>query len=699
MRGPFLVIAPLSTIPHWLREFESWCDLNVLVYAGGKDNREMIRDYEFHQFEVNGQPKELKNKYRFNVLICTYDSAMSDTHFLGNIDWQVMVVDEAHRLKNNVSKLSSILQEQYTYHHCILLTGTPLQNNLSELWSLLHILHPDTFTSESEFMKQYGSLQTSNEVQQLHTLLRPYLLRRMKHDVEKSLLPRVETVIEVDLTPLQKQYYRAIYERNTQYLLQLSGKTSMPSLMNVAMQLRHVANHPYLIKGAEVEIGNISGKGQEKQDTMQTLIQASGKFVLLSKLLPRLQSRGHRVLIFSQFKKVLDILEDFLVYLDMKYERMDGDITGNHRQNAIDRFSKPDSDRFVFLLSTKAGGVGINLASADTVILFDSDWNPQNDVQAQARAHRIGQTKKVQVYRLITRGTYEQEMFSRASMKLGLDHAVLKSFGSGASEMAPLKRAEVEKMLKLGAFHVFLENVDEHQLNEEDIDKILERDAKIIEYSNGNNEEKGGSTSASSFAKASFVLNGETIDLDAPDFWQKMGLKPVAEPELPKSRERKQVDYTSEWRFLDDPSFREYFQQTAKNKKKRRRKLGDEDEEISELEEKDSDESNSSSGSSSEEDPALAEVLTAKELENFREAKRLQKRGRLNKGKEVQSKDAHSRVIGTTPTPTGPVFFEPCAIRPRVATAIIDGLEKWGYNRWQTLRSNLDCKSRDKAFS
>ncbi|VDK31213.1 unnamed protein product [Dibothriocephalus latus] len=227
-------------------------------------------------------------------------------------------------------------------------------------------------------------------------------------------------------------------ERNFSFLCKGTTGTNMPNLMNVMMELRKCCNHPFLIKGAEEAIHNEERAAaeadpnstyNEEQAMFNALLNASGKLVLIHKLLPKLKAGGHKVLIFSQMIRVLDILEDYMVHQGFSFERIDGRIHGLLRQEAIDRFCS-DPDKFVFLLCTKAGGLGINLTAADVVIIYDSDWNPQNDLQAQARCHRIGQQKMVKVYRLITRNTYEREMFDRASLKLGLDRAVLQSMGS-----------------------------------------------------------------------------------------------------------------------------------------------------------------------------------------------------------------------------------------------------------------------------
>lgn len=355
-------------------------------------------------------------------------------------------------------------------------------------------------------------------------------LRRMKENVERSIAPKEETIVEVELTTLQKKYYRAIYERNFTFLKKGNKSSNMPSLLNVMMELRKCCNHPYLIKGVEQ---NETEHLIAREQIYHKLIEASGKMVLIDKLLPKLKAGGHKVLIFSQMVRVLDILEDYLVWKGYIHERLDGRIRGNDRQAAIDRFSKPDSDRFVFLLCTRAGGLGINLTAADTVIIFDSDWNPQNDVQAQARCHRIGQEKAVKVYRLITRNTYEKHMFERASKKLGLDQAVLTKMNSGTTAPASddavpapmadpiLDKNTINSLLKYGAYDLFREDdTAASRFCEEDIDRILER-STVVRSSAENAPQENA---LSSFSKASFVSNSAApeLDINDPDFWNKL---------------------------------------------------------------------------------------------------------------------------------------------------------------------------------
>ncbi|KAL9976050.1 hypothetical protein ACROYT_G013284 [Oculina patagonica] len=523
VRGPFLVIAPLSTISNWQREFETWSDINAVVYHGSSSSRHLIQEYEFYFRDERGQP--IPGLFKFEALITTYEIIIADNMQLSAVPWRCVVIDEAHRLKNRNCKLLEGLNN-LSMEHRILLTGTPLQNNVDELFSLLNFLEPAQFPSQVAFLMEFGDLKTEAQVDKLKQLLKPMMLRRLKEDVEKNIAPKEETIIEVELTTIQKKLYRAILERNFAFLSKgVSSSANVPNLMNTMMELRKCCNHPFLINGAEDKVlseHNLSLVEKTAQHA-SIMIEASGKLVLIHKLLPKLKSSGHKVLVFSQMVRCLDILEDYLVHMRYPYERIDGRVRGNLRQAAIDRFSKPDSDRFVFLLCTRAGGLGINLTAADTVIIFDSDWNPQNDIQAQARCHRIGQSRSVKVYRLITRNSYEREMFDRASMKLGLDKAVLQSMNTkeNASNNQSLSKREIEDLLRKGAYGAIMEeeNDDSSKFCEEDIDQILERRTQIIQI-----ESQG---KGSTFAKASFVSSKgeEEIDIDDPDFWQKWAKK------------------------------------------------------------------------------------------------------------------------------------------------------------------------------
>ncbi len=538
IRGPFLVIAPLSTIPNWQREFELWSDMNVIVYHGSQTSRNMLAEYEMYY--KNDKGERMNNVFKFHVIITTYECLITDILELREIRWRACVIDEAHRLKNNKCKLLEGLN-LLEIESRTLLSGTPLQNNIQELYSLLSFLEPLQFSSQEAFVKEFGDMQNEEQVKKLQALLKPLMLRRMKEDVEKSLKPKEETIVEVELTNMQKKYYRAILERNFSFLSKGTGNANMPNLMNTMMELRKCCIHPYLLNGAEEQIQEDYKKRKDDYSDhedlyFRALTHSSGKMVFLDKLLPKLRANGHRVLIFSQMVKMLDILEDYLIKKQYPFERIDGSIRGNLRQAAIDRYCRPDSDRFVFLLCTKAGGLGINLVAADTCIIYDSDWNPQNDLQAQARCHRIGQEKMVKIYRLITRNTYEREMFDRASLKLGLDKAVLQSMNTNqgknsADKSNQLSKKEIEELLKKGAYGALMDDDNAgDKFCEEDIDSILERRTTTVTVEA---EKAGGS-----FAKATFA-SADTVDIsiDDPDFWAKWAKK----AEIEEIDEKKQL--------------------------------------------------------------------------------------------------------------------------------------------------------------
>ncbi|XP_053129167.1 chromodomain-helicase-DNA-binding protein 2 isoform X2 [Hemicordylus capensis] len=466
--GPFVIVVPLSTLTSWQREFEIWApEINVVVYIGDQISRNTIREYEW----IHAQTKRLK----FNVLITTYEILLKDKAVLGSINWAFLGVDEAHRLKNDDSLLYKTLID-FKSNHRLLITGTPLQNSLKELWSLLHFIMPEKFELWEDFEDDHGKGR-ENGYQSLHKVLEPFLLRRVKKDVEKSLPAKVEQILRVEMSALQKQYYKWILTRNYKALSKgTRGSTS--GFLNIVMELKKCCNHCYLIKLPE------ENERENNQELLLSLIKSSGKLILLDKLLTRLRERGNRVLIFSQMVRMLDILAEYLTIKHYPFQRLDGSIKGEIRKQALDHFNAEGSEDFCFLLSTRAGGLGINLASADTVVIFDSDWNPQNDLQAQARAHRIGQKKQVNIYRLVTKGTVEEEIIERAKKKMVLDHLVIQRMdttgrtvldnSSGRSNSNPFNKEELTAILKFGAEDLFKElEGEESEPQEMDIEEIL----------------------------------------------------------------------------------------------------------------------------------------------------------------------------------------------------------------------------------
>ncbi|CAM9739922.1 unnamed protein product [Bubo scandiacus] len=429
-KGPYLVSAPLSTIINWEREFEMWApDFYVVTYTGDKESRSI----------------------KFHVLLTSYELITIDQAVLGSIEWACLVVDEAHRLKNNQSKFFRVLNS-YKIDYKLLLTGTPLQNNLEELFHLLNFLTPERFNNLEGFLEEFADISKEDQIKKLHDLLGPHMLRRLKADVFKNMPAKTELIVRVELSQMQKKYYKFILTRNFEALNSKGGGNQV-SLLNIMMDLKKCCNHPYLFPvAAEAPVlpnGSYDGN---------SLVKSSGKLMLLQKMLKKLRDGGHRVLIFSQMTKMLDLLEDFLEYEGYKYERIDGGITGGLRQEAIDRFNAPGAQQFCFLLSTRAGGLGINLATADTVIIYDSDWNPHNDIQAFSRAHRIGQNKKVMIYRFVTRASVEERITQVAKRKMMLTHLVVRP-GLG-SKSGSMTKQELDDILKFGTEELFKDDVE-----------------------------------------------------------------------------------------------------------------------------------------------------------------------------------------------------------------------------------------------
>jgi len=453
--SPHLVIVPKSTLCNWESEFARWCpSLRAVVLIGDQEKRSaFIRDVLL--------PGE------WDVCITSYEMVIREKSVIKKYNWRYIIIDEAHRIKNEKSKLSEIIRE-FKSTNRLLLTGTPLQNNLHELWALLNFLLPDVFNNAEDFDSWFNANNCfgDNElVERLHAVLRPFLLRRIKSEVEKRLLPKKETKIFTGLSKMQRDLYTKILMKDID-IVNGAGRTDKMRLLNILMQLRKCSNHPYLFDG--VEPG-------PPYTTDQHLIDNCGKMVILDKLLPKMKAQGSRVLIFSQMTRMLDILEDYCFWRNYNYCRLDGNTPHEERQKSIIEYNQPDSTKFIFMLSTRAGGLGINLATADIVVLYDSDWNPQVDLQAMDRAHRIGQKKQVHVFRFITENSVEERIVERAEMKLKLDNVVIQQ-GRLQDNAQKLGKDEVLNMIRHGASHVFASK--DSEITDEDIDLILEKGEK-----------------------------------------------------------------------------------------------------------------------------------------------------------------------------------------------------------------------------
>jgi len=423
--GPYLVIVPLSTLSNWVNEFQKWLpSAHLICYKGIPAQRKEI------------YREKVKNGH-FNVLLTTYEYIIKDKASLRKITWQYAIVDEGHRMKNAASKFAKTLSSQYETKYRLLLTGTPLMNDLSELWSLLNFLLPSIFNSVDTFdqwfnrpFAQFGnsnkdddaenSALTNEErmfiIHRLHELLRPFMLRRVKSEVLDQLPEKVEKILRCELSSWQKELYKQISKKAAAEN-ELGNTNSGPQgrgLNNAVMQLRKVCNHPYLFSPQGYHIN-------------QNIIRSSTKVELLDRMLPKLRAAGHRVLLFTQMTAVMTILEDYFAYRQYLSLRLDGSTPAEEREKRMYKFNAPDSPYFIFLLSTRAGGLGLNLTAANTVIIFDSDWNPMMDLQAQDRAHRIGQRSDVSVFRMVTRSPVEEKILSRATEKLNMSELVVEA--------------------------------------------------------------------------------------------------------------------------------------------------------------------------------------------------------------------------------------------------------------------------------
>ncbi|KUI72885.1 ISWI chromatin-remodeling complex ATPase ISW2 [Cytospora mali] len=523
--GPHLIMVPKSTLDNWKREFAKWTpEVNVLVLQGAKEERQKLIQ------------ERLIDNEDFDVCITSYEMILREKSHLKKFAWEYIIIDEAHRIKNEESSLAQVIR-LFNSRNRLLITGTPLQNNLHELWALLNFLLPDVF-GDSEAFDEWFSGQGQDQdtvVQQLHRVLRPFLLRRVKADVEKSLLPKKEVNLYVGMSDMQVKWYQKILEKDIDAVNGAGGKReSKTRLLNIVMQLRKCCNHPYLFEGAEPG---------PPYTTDEHLVYNAGKMLVLDKLLKRLRAQGSRVLIFSQMSRLLDILEDYCVFREYKYCRIDGSTAHEDRIAAIDDYNKPDSEKFVFLLTTRAGGLGINLTSADIVVLYDSDWNPQADLQAMDRAHRIGQTKQVVVYRFVTDNAIEEKVLERAAQKLRLDQLVIQQGRAQIAAKAAANKDELLSMIQHGAETVFQSKGPTGVLAEkgtdmtdDDIDAILSAGENRTKELNAKYEKLGLDDLQKFTSESAYEWNGKDFTNTKKD----IGMTWIN----PAKRERKEQIYS-----------------------------------------------------------------------------------------------------------------------------------------------------------
>ncbi|KAM5236465.1 lymphoid-specific helicase [Ctenodactylus gundi] len=532
--GPFLVCGPLSTLPNWMAEFRRFTpEVPTMLYHGSRQERQIL---------VENIYKETGELQIYPVVITSFEVAMRDRNALQHCCWKYLIVDEGHRIKNTKCRLIRELK-RLNADNKLLLTGTPLQNNLSELWSLLNFLLPDVFDDLKSFESWFDITSLSetaediiakereqNVLHMLHQILTPFLLRRLKSDVALEVPPKREVVVYAPLSKKQEVFYTAIVNRTIANMFGTSEKESVElsptgrpkrrtrksinynqiddfpneleklisqiqpevdreravaaanvpteseidlKLQNIMMLLRKCCNHPYLI---EYPIDPVTQEFKIDED----LVRNSGKFLILDRMLPELKKRGHKVLLFSQMTRMLDILMDYCLLRSFSFSRLDGSMSYSEREENMHNFNN-DPDVFIFLVSTRAGGLGINLTAADTVVIYDSDWNPQSDLQAQDRCHRIGQTKPVVVYRLVTANTIDQKIVERAAAKRKLEKLIIhknhfKGVQSGLKQSKNfLDPKELMELLKSRDYEREVKGSREKVISDKDLELLLDR--------------------------------------------------------------------------------------------------------------------------------------------------------------------------------------------------------------------------------
>ncbi|XP_043275129.1 ATP-dependent helicase brm-like isoform X2 [Venturia canescens] len=593
VNGPFLIIVPLSTLSNWVLEFEKWAPSVVVVsYKGSPIVRRAIQ----------AQMRTTK----FNVLLTTYEYIVKDKGVLAKLQWKYMIIDEGHRMKNHHCKLTQVLNTHYLAPHRLLLTGTPLQNKLPELWALLNFLLPSIFKSCSTFEQWFNApFATTGEkvelneeetiliIRRLHKVLRPFLLRRLKKEVESQLPDKVEYIIKCDMSGLQKVLYKHMQSKGV--LLTdgsekgKKGKGGAKALMNTIVQLRKLCNHPFIFQVIEEKYCEHVGTGGTSVVSGPDLYRASGKFELLDRILPKLKATNHRVLLFCQMTQLMTIMEDYLSWRGFMYLRLDGTTKAEDRGDLLKKFNDPGSNYFLFLLSTRAGGLGLNLQAADTVIIFDSDWNPHQDLQAQDRAHRIGQKNEVRVLRLMTVNSVEERILAAARYKLNMDEKIIqagmfdqKSTGS-----------ERHQFLQTILHQDDAEDEEENEVpDDEAVNKMMARTEEEVEIftkmdlERRREEAKSGTNRKSRLLEEHELPDWLVKDDEEVERW---AYDEDEDRFLGRgSRQRKEVDYSDsltekEWLKAIDEDGVEYEEEEEEDKEKKRgrkkRKKGEEDDE------------------------------------------------------------------------------------------------------------------------
>ncbi|CAE6463520.1 unnamed protein product [Rhizoctonia solani] len=545
LHGPYLVIVPLSTLTNWTLEFAKWApSIGTVVYKGSPNIRRTI------QLNLRAQ--------NFQVLLTTFEYIIKDRPFLSKIKWVHMIIDEGHRMKNTQSRLSQTLNQFYSSRYRLILTGTPLQNNLPELWALLNFALPKIFNSVKSFDEWFNTpfansgtadkIELNEEealliIRRLHKVLRPFLLRRLKKDVESELPDKIEKVIKCKMSALQSQLYMQFKKHGMLFTDSRDSKGQVTCVVLVVRLvadhfLRKICQHPFVFPEVEDVIN-------PSRELNASVYRASGKVALLDRILPKLFAFKHRVLMFFQMTQVMNILEDYMTLRGYKFLRLDGGTKPDDRADLLKAFNAPGSEYDVFLLSTRAGGLGLNLQTADTVIIYDSDWNPHADLQAQDRAHRIGQKNSVVILRFITERSVEEHMLARAKQKLDMDGKVIQAGRFDNQSSAAESEAVLRMMLEADNEEVNEDTVmDDDEINQiiARTDQELER-FKSMDYERDMGEEQEWREAGNRGPKPERMMTFQEL----PEVYQRDEPYEPPETELKATgrgaRERKAVSY------------------------------------------------------------------------------------------------------------------------------------------------------------
>eukprot|EP00158_Paraphelidium_tribonemae_P007769 Partr_v1_DN28354_c0_g1_i3_m79191 putative excision repair cross-complementing rodent repair deficiency complementation group len=419
--GTAIVVCPATVIKQWVQEIHRWWPpfrVAVLHSSGSA--------FTSGKGSIRGISKSLISRMhsKGHIIVTSYEGIRLYRDQIMNLAWGYAILDEGHKIRNPEADIT-ISCKMFRTPHRIILSGTPIQNNLNELWSLFDFVFPgrlgtlNVFQSQFAFPIKLGGYANASAIQVqaaykcaciLRDLITPYLLRRMKKDVATSMPTKNEQVLFCKLTPVQRGVYEdflASPELNDIF----EGKRQVLYGIDI---LRKICNHPDLLF-----------RQQQSSTVDYGAAAKSGKMTVTRSLLQMWKSQQHRVLLFSQTRQMLDILETMVKTLKYKYLRMDGATPVTSRMPMVDTFNR-DTSVFVFLLTTKVGGLGVNLTGADRLIIFDPDWNPSTDTQARERAWRLGQTKDVTIYRLMTSGTIEEKIYHRQIFKQFLTNKILE---------------------------------------------------------------------------------------------------------------------------------------------------------------------------------------------------------------------------------------------------------------------------------